>query len=304
LISVWAGGLTHENYAAAGDPGSPCHPSTVRVEELVFGSAFANESITANDLYQIEAEAIGEGGFGVACSARHKTSGKQCVVKLVNKVDAGDDYRDAMHEAGIYRVFLTMTKETPHANVVQYYDFLESPQYYYVIMERLMGPELFDHLTDCSRVTEVYCRTVMHQVLSSIRHLHDTVGIFHRDVKLDNFRFRDAHNEDADIVLLDLGFARHIDSPWDRTIAGTLMYLAPEVARLAKDLPLEGEKGAGYSAPVDLWAAGIVLYILLVGQEPFNDEEVWALAGTGPDAAVPAKLLARAMQALAYKDHR
>merc|ERR1740123_1488481 len=105
----------------------------------------------------------------------------------------------------------------------------------------------------------------MTQVLTALSHLHDVVGLIHRDVKLANFRYR-SRSPDSELVLLDFGLAGFINRPWDRTCCGTKMFMAPEV--------LSQSVQQKHMAAMDLWAAGVILFVLLTGDSPIQENEV------------------------------
>eukprot|EP00930_Biecheleria_cincta_P071926 TRINITY_DN59378_c0_g1_i1.p1 TRINITY_DN59378_c0_g1~~TRINITY_DN59378_c0_g1_i1.p1 ORF type:complete len:421 (-),score=58.49 TRINITY_DN59378_c0_g1_i1:127-1389(-) len=286
LLRAWMRGLTCSSL----DSLNQANHDRKLLGTISLDTVGLDETPTAQHLYEIEENALGAGSFGVACPSRHRGTGTQCIVKMVSKVLAGRDYREHLVEAGMYDTLLSMSQDSPHANIVRYLDMLEGPEYYYVVMERLQGPDLFDHLIGEPLASEDACRNIMRQVLSGLRYLHDDIKIFHRDVKLDNFRFRQPDASTADLALLDLGFARPTAAAWDRTVAGTLMYLAPEVAKLVKNPPPAANGDAcAYGPCVDVWAAGIVLFILLAGEEPFTDDQVWSL-GAGVSGLVKSEL--------------
>lgn len=228
------------------------------------------------ELYEMNVKIVGAGGFSVPFPGHFR--GQPCIVKVENKELVGVEYRQNLVEAGLFEVLLTMSQEQEHPNLVSYYDFLEGPLNYYVVMEQLHGSDLFDQFMKDYPVKEEYIREVMLQVLLSLQHIHDVVGLVHRDVKLENYRYAES-SATSELKLLDFGFARRTNSPYEDNISGTLLYLAPEV--VATDLPEESRR---FGTAADLWAAGVLFFVLLCGKEPFKEPEVWQLSrGGGPN---------------------
>ena len=173
LLRAWAGGLTSTIY------GSNNPEATL---DLAVASATAGQSEppSLKDLYDV-ADSVGSGSFGVVCLARHYESDKPCVVKSVKKAQCGV-YKSQV-ESGLYESLLTMSKDMPHKNIVQYLDALESNDHYYVIMENLSGPELLEKIEREFPVTEKHCQDVMREVVSALAHIHNVAKICHRDIK-------------------------------------------------------------------------------------------------------------------------
>mmetsp|Transcript_25762 Transcript_25762/g.48364 ORF Transcript_25762/g.48364 Transcript_25762/m.48364 type:complete len:270 (+) Transcript_25762:2-811(+) len=135
-----------------------------------------------------------------------------------------------------------------------------SDQHFFVVMELLEGPDLFEHLSiNGTSLTEEHAKFIMQNSLSALAHIHSVcdVGLIHRDVKPENLRFRSKH-PDSELVLVDFGLCCPATSVEKRTIVGTLLYVAPEVF------------SRKYDTQADLWSMGVVLYILLTGQPPWK----------------------------------
>ena len=236
LLRAWAGGLTCEDYGG----------STAPTLDLATGT----EPPALKDLYDVTADSVGSGSFGVVFLARHCKSDKPCVVKSTKKAQCGSSFKSQV-EGGLYESLLDMSRRAPHENIVQYLDALESSDHYYVIMENLRGPELLEKMEREFPITERHCQEVMKEVLSALAHIHDVVKICHRDIKqhdpdsltasfgalrwlfvgcteaanhvqprLDNFRYR-SPEPGAPLVLLDFGFLARLDQPWDGKKCGT-----------------------------------------------------------------------------------
>merc|ERR1719399_981741 len=130
---------------------------------------------------------------------------------------------------------LKIMDDVSHPNVIRYFDFLFGPHFRFTIMERLGGPELFTYLVEKAPVTESFCQHVMQQLLCALDHVHSSMLLIHRDVKLENLRFR-TNSPNSELVLLDFGLSIRASTkslfpqvPSEKDIVGTLLYVAPEI---------------------------------------------------------------------------
>jgi serine/threonine protein kinase len=275
VLGVWNGGLMSVDIAAGFDRRTAserqCGPFS-RIDVEHFG-------LRVKDCYKI-ARAFGSGGFAVVRHGVHDRSKEEVCVKVVNKEKAGKSYRKYIVEGGMYEALLRMSNgHFQHHNIVRYWDFFESPTKYYVVMEKLKGCELSVALTENgAKWSERQCAGVMRDLLSALQFLHEVAGMYHRDVKLENLMFRGrtsgpmaGRKVDGGLVLLDFGLARFVGQKWDGMYGGTERYAAPEV--VAKTDPESG----GFSPAVDLWAAGVILCVLLTGAFPFQKQDVKSL---------------------------
>mmetsp|Transcript_67306 Transcript_67306/g.118006 ORF Transcript_67306/g.118006 Transcript_67306/m.118006 type:complete len:486 (+) Transcript_67306:66-1523(+) len=272
LLKLWWRGLSCEELGHTGDRKNGAAVFEYSPEK---GPRFG-------ELYDVQAQIVGSGAFSVPYPGNFR--GRPCVVKVVDKNLVGDEYRQYLVDAGVYEMLLNMSQKQEHPNIVAYYDFLEGPLNYYVVMEQLKGSDLFDQFMMDFPVTEKYIRDTMQQVLSSLEHLHDVVGLVHRDVKLGNFRYAEP-SASSKLKLLDFGFARRADSKWEEAISGTVLYLAPEIVA-----PAGHNQQRVFKTASDVWAAGVMFFIFLCGKEPFKEREVWEL-GRGGAVALVARCL-------------
>jgi serine/threonine protein kinase len=284
VLGVWNGGLMSGDIAADA-------PNDEKASERHCGTFSRTDverlGLRVKDRYKI-ARAFGAGGFAVVRHGVHDRSKEDVCVKVVNKEKAGKNYRKHIVEGGMYDALLGMSNgHFPHHNVVRYLDFFESPTRFYVVMEKLKGCELSVALTENgAKWSERQCAGVMRDLLSALQFLHEVAGIYHRDVKLENLMFRgrtsgamSGRKVDGGLVLLDFGLSRFVGQEWDGRYCGTERYAAPEVAAKT-DL-----ESGGFSPAVDLWAAGVILYVLLTGAFPFQREDVKSLEAA-PRAAL------------------
>jgi calcium/calmodulin-dependent protein kinase I len=233
-------------------------------------------------------ETIGRGGFARVRLAQHLKSGQATVVKVIQKKNAGHSYKEFVVDAGIYEMFL---RKKDHTNVVRYFDLLESPDHYLVVMERLEGLPLESALTvSGGKWSQRCCAAAMTDLLSALCHMHTVIGFYHRDVKIENLQYRskttliDEHMECfGDLVIFDFGLARFVHQEWDRGYAGTALYVAPEVLTEFNTKDSRKSKTGGYSPAVDLWAAGLLLFAFLAGDFPYDEDDIWGCGDESGD---------------------
>lgn len=206
---------------------------------------------TLKNNYQL-CEEIGRGKFGVIYRCFSPVSSDFFACKIVDKSLLTDDLdRECLqNEAKI------MTLLSPHPNIVQIFDFYENDAFLSIVMELCEPVTLYNKILH-DPISETKASTYMKQLLSSLAHCH-RYGIVHRDIKPENV-FIDSRNR---IKLGDFGSADWLGE--ERTtsgIVGTPYYVAPEVLM-----------GRDYNEKVDVWSAGVILYVMLSGALPFYGE--------------------------------
>jgi BR serine/threonine kinase len=147
-----------------------------------------------------------------------------------------------------------------HPNVLRLYDVYESKKFLYLMLEHVSGGELFDYLVKKSRLSVKEARKFFKQIISALDFCHSHL-ICHRDLKPENLLLDDKFN----IKIADFGMASlQVDGSMLETSCGSPHYACPEVIR--------GEKYDGRKA--DVWSCGVILYALLVGALPFDDDNL------------------------------
>ena len=153
-----------------------------------------------------------------------------------------------------------LMRKLNHPNITKILEMFEDEKYILIIMEYINGGNLFSFVKKRRKLTEKISKFLFRQIILGIKHIHSQ-NIVHRDVKLENILI-DLNNI---IKICDFGIGRILSSP-DELLhdqCGTPMYMAPEILTCSKD---KGYKGF----PVDIWSAGIALYIMLSGSLPFS----------------------------------
>ena len=198
---------------------------------------------------------LGIGAFGKVKLAHHIITGQKVAVKILNK---GKIKHMSMAEK-VQRE-INILKMCTHPHIIRLYEVIDTPSDIFVIMEYVSGGELFDFIVSRGRLPPDEARQFFHQILSGIEYCHYH-KIVHRDLKPENLLL----DSDNNIKLADFGLSNVAhDGDFLRTSCGSPNYAAPEV--------ISGNLYAG--AEVDVWSMGVILYALLCGTLPFDDESI------------------------------
>ncbi|KAF2209884.1 hypothetical protein CERZMDRAFT_46411, partial [Cercospora zeae-maydis SCOH1-5] len=207
---------------------------------------------SASDLHSVGnytlGRLIGKGSFGKVYLAQHKlTNGSKVVLKSAKKDDA-----NLAREIHHHRQFL-------HPHIARLYEVIVTETLVWLVLEYCPGDELYNYLLNHGRMEPAKVQKIFTQLVGAVNYVH-MKGCVHRDLKLENILL-DKHQN---VKLVDFGFTREYQgsTSYLQTWCGTVCYSAPEM--------LKGEKYAGEK--VDVWSLGIILYALLCGELPFDDD--------------------------------
>ena len=206
------------------------------------------------DDYQIK-QTVGTGSFGRVKLIQHKQNGTYHALKIMKKADIIKlkQVDHILSEISILNVL-------NHSFLVKMEGISQDERYLYIVMEYVPGGELFTYLRTVQNLKSKDARFYAAQVTNMFEFLHSK-NIVYRDLKPENLLI----DADGNLKLTDFGFAKEIDGR-TYTLCGTPEYLAPEIL-LQK----------GHGKPVDWWCLGILIYEMIVGIDPFSDDEPMAV---------------------------
>lgn len=195
---------------------------------------------------------IGEGTFSKVKLGINMFTGQKVAIKILDKLKL-------IEEEGIERVVreLKILSELNHPNIIKIYKIIEDEKNYYVVMEYCEEGELFNYIVEKNNLTDSESAFFYYQLINAIEYLHLN-GIAHRDLKPENILLR----ENNLIKIIDFGLSNYFDeNKLLSTPCGSPCYASPEMIR--------GEDYNG--ADNDIWETGIILYAMLCGYLPFEN---------------------------------
>lgn len=192
------------------------------------------------------------------CKRRARKEVYACKVIDKRKLNMEVDNKDLLLEQ--LRKEIEILQHLSHPSIVEFEDVIETADKIFVIMELVQGGELFEYLLDRGPLPEEVAVHIMRQVMSAITYMHDR-GVVHRDLKAENLLVVDPTADFPTVKLIDFGFSTILRHNLTGSFLGTGGYLAPEIRQQRL-----------YSESVDIWACGVLLYLLLSCRLPFNAE--------------------------------
>ena len=210
-----------------------------------------------NHQYELK-ECIGKGAYGNVFRTINKTTKLEYAVKIIQKNKLNpNNIKYIYQEINI----LKLLKNFNHKNIIKPKDFYENSEYIFLIFEYIPFGDLGDFIQRHTRsMTSSLIKSISEQLVSSIKFLH-SVGIVHRDLKLNNIMCSRDDNGKIIIKLIDFGFSTVMTkNQLSNEIVGTLHYMPPEIINKEE-----------YNMKVDIWSCGVILYYLRYSRFPFDD---------------------------------
>uniref|UniRef100_A0A8D2ZNQ2 Serine/threonine-protein kinase DCLK2 n=1 Tax=Scophthalmus maximus TaxID=52904 RepID=A0A8D2ZNQ2_SCOMX len=241
---------------------SPTSPGSLSQRQVGQESEVLVDEVPAvpsylSDRYKV-GRMLGDGNFAVVRECVEHSTGREYALKIINKGKCRGKEHMIQNEVAILR-------RVKHPNIVLLIEEVDTYNELYLVMELVKGGDLFDAITSANRYTERDASGMLYNLASAIKYLH-SLNIVHRDIKPENLLVYEHADGSKSLKLGDFGLATVVDGPL-YTVCGTPTYVAPEI--IAE---------TGYGLKVDIWAAGVITYILLCGFPPFrgssDDQEV------------------------------
>ncbi|XP_046839981.1 5'-AMP-activated protein kinase catalytic subunit alpha-2-like [Xenia sp. Carnegie-2017] len=198
---------------------------------------------------------LGHGTFGKVKLAEHKLTGHKVAIKILNRQKI-----KSLDVVGKIRREITNLKLFRHPHIIKLYQVISTPTDIFMIMEYVSGGELFEYILKHGKSEEHSARKFFQQIISGVDYCHRHM-VVHRDLKPENLLLDDHGN----VRIADFGLSNMMqDGEFLRTSCGSPNYAAPEVI-----------SGKLYAGPeVDVWSCGVILYALLCGTLPFDDDHI------------------------------
>jgi Ca2+-binding EF-hand superfamily protein len=199
---------------------------------------------------------LGEGIFGSVKLGVEKKTKERVAIKIIKKKKAKPS------DIELVRTEIDIMKLCHHPNVVHLLDHFENADYIFIVMEYIRGGRLTDYMKEKKfHFSEKRAAEIIYEIAIGVKYLHK-YGIIHRDLKPDNIMLTES-NDKGHIKIMDFGLSKILGKKEKTSDGfGTLTFVSPEVL-IRKP----------YNKEIDIWSIGVILYLILSGDLPFDDEE-------------------------------
>lgn len=205
--------------------------------------------------YELRDE-IGVGSTSKCYKCMRKTDGKFFACKVIDKRQVEMKFSGLLDQ---FFVEIKVLKSLNHPNIIHLEETFESPDRIYMVMEMMQGGELFDYVVEKGTLSEEEASLLVRKITSAVAHMHNQ-NIIHRDLKPENLLLT-TKGPDAEVKLIDFGLAKVMRESVASSFLGTKGYLAPEMLQRHS-----------YDKAIDMWALGVIVFVLLCGCLPFDDD--------------------------------
>uniref|UniRef100_A0A7S2VGY0 Protein kinase domain-containing protein n=1 Tax=Entomoneis paludosa TaxID=265537 RepID=A0A7S2VGY0_9STRA len=230
-----------------------------------------------NEKYEL-LEVLGVGSTSTVHRCRNRANQEGYACKIIDCTLIEERFSGMMAQ---FQTEIEALRQLQHPSIIRLYDVFISKEKIYIVMELMEGGELFDYVVQKGTLTEEEASGIVRKVTSALVYMHEK-NIVHRDLKPENLLLKKKptsnSNADVDVKIIDFGLSKAMEEPVARTFLGTRGYLAPEMLQ-RRD----------YTRAVDSWALGVIVFVLLCGCLPFDDDS----ATVPSDDLVKAKFILR-----------
>ncbi len=246
----------------------PKNMADIKLKDIIFGD-FSNPF----DIYD-ELDDLGEGAYGVVKKVSLKENPETIrAMKIISKDMIAEGQSQSLVDE------IQILKKLEHPNIVKIYEYFDVKDYIYIVSELCDQGDLLGKLTKLGSMSELVVKSLMCQILNAVSYLHDN-KVFHGDIKLENIMLYKTSKQngirftndttDYEVKLTDFGYSKFLKKKKHNKlsgIVGTSIYCSPEVIDNL------------YDERSDEWSCGVLMYILLCGEPPFQgetEEEIFA----------------------------
>jgi serine/threonine protein kinase len=216
--------------------------------------------------FTLSTKRLGEGAYAVVQLALDKNTNEKVAIKSISR--AFTDRESFQREMRAMQYVLHFGG---HPHIVSLHTYFEDDDFFHVVMDYISGGEMFDHLIKNGAYSEADAARLVREVASALAFLHG-IGVVHADLKPENLMLSSEQASDSIVKLVDFGCTQ-IPGGDNQSTAFTPAYAPPETF-------FKKEASEPFEPPMDMWALGVILYIMLVGLHPFvltgklTDEEL------------------------------
>jgi len=194
------------------------------------------------------------GSYGVVYTTKHKKTGEEFAVKIIDRAKLKEK-----DDRGTFREIKIMKDLIDVDNIVQLVDIYITQKHFHIVQAYAKGGDVFDRLAKRVSYSEMDARFLSVILMKTMREMHKR-KICHRDMKPENLLLRSPH-DDTSILVADFGFAKYVPEEGLKTRCGTPAFVAPEIL-----------VGKPYDTQADMWSVGCLIFMLIGGYPPFQDE--------------------------------
>jgi len=213
-----------------------------------------NADLNFKDFYTLETK-LRSGSYGTVYSSKHKQTQKEYAVKVIDR----SKLKKKSDDEGVFREVSVLKELNDIGGIVSLIDFYVQPHVFHIVQVLAHGGDVFDRLAKRTTYTEHDACELTRQLLKTMQAMHER-GYVHRDLKPENLLLQD-QSHDSNILVADFGFSKKVPQEGLKTKCGTPAFVAPEIL-----------VGARYFEPADMWSVGVLLFLLIGGYPPFQDD--------------------------------